>query len=744
VSAAPNPSGADQARRFFDVLPLEAPGELVIYTLPDRRPQWFESIPRAIEYALQAARDRDVYFTTSTHDRSRDPETKRGSIKSAAALLAVFADIDVAEGKHAATNYPSREKALGVIAGLALPPSAIVSTGGGYHVYWPLKEPFRIDTPADRETAERILKSWQHALRVKLGRLDDTADLARILRVPGTFNRKNGIAVPVELQTLTEARYNLDDFEPFLPTPIVVTPKRKLVNMAEQIPRGGHRNGLRDRAAKLAWVGIKPPTIVATLRALIDGGILEGGENPADPFTDENLAELAESAQKFSKTSTEPAAGEISLEEEERAAIQEEGAGADPDWPAPPKPEAFHGLAGDIVRTIAPHTEADDVAILGQFLVMFGNAVGGSPHVQVGADLHGTNLFIVLVGQTSRGRKGTSEGQARRILAGADASWAKERIVRGLSSGEGLIQEVRDPVLGEDGKLLLDDRGRPVDAGVPDRRLLVVESEFGSTLRVMRRDSNILSGVIRQAWDSGTLRTLTKRSPIRASGAHISIIGHVTKTELLKYMDGETDNGFANRFLWLRVRRSKLLPDGGTLTDAVISDLSRRVEAALDAARRITEVRRDQAAADLWRSVYPTLSSEHPGLFGAVTSRAEAQVIRLSLLYALLDGSATIREPHLKAALALWDYAAASARHIFGDLLGDPIADRLLRELRAVKPAGLSRTQITGEIFGKNYAARDVERALRDLESLQLAISRREPSRPGSKGGRPVEWWMAR
>ncbi|MGH9368310.1 MAG: DUF3987 domain-containing protein, partial [Thermoanaerobaculia bacterium] len=421
-------------------------------------------------------------------------------------------------------------------------------------------------------------------------------------------------------------------------------------------------------------------------------------------------------------------------EAREREAIAAEGSRAigpavgEP-WPVL-RDEALHGLAGDVVRTIDPHTEADPAAVLAHFLVMFGNAVGPTPHVRVGADLHRANLFAVAVGSTSRGRKGTSEGQARRLLSGADAEWAKSQIVHGLSTGEGLISTVRDEVPAGPGQAAVP---------APDRRLLVIEPEFASTLRVMRRDGNSLSGIIRQAWDSGDLRVMTRKDPIRSTGSHISIIGHVTGTELVRHMDStETDNGFANRFLWLKVKRSKELPDGGQLTDRDLFPLSERTAAALDSSRRgVPERRRSPEAAQLWREAYKTLSAEHPGLFGAVTSRAEAQVTRLSLVYALLDSSREIEVEHLKAALASWDYASTSASLIFGDLLGDPIADRILKELRASD--GLARTDISA-LFGRNISAAAIERALLTLADLKLARSERVAT---SGRGRPAERWLA-
>ena len=251
---------------------------------------------------------------------------------------------------------------------------------------------------------------------------------------------------------------------------------------------------------------------------------------------------------------------------------------ADLGWPEPPDKEAFYGLAGDFVRTIEPHSEADPVGLLGSFLVAFGNLVGRRAHAVAERDRHHTNLFVALVGETSKARKGSSWGQVRFGFETMDPEWS-ERILSGLSTGEGLIWQVRDAVERDEplrvkGKVT----GRQqvmVDAGIEDKRLLVVESELASALKVISREGNTLSAVIRDAWDRGELRTLTKNSPARATGAHISILAHITREELRRYLQAtEAANGFANRFLWLCVRRSKVLPEGGRLREVDFSSTS--------------------------------------------------------------------------------------------------------------------------------------------------------------------------
>jgi hypothetical protein len=404
---------------------------------------------------------------------------------------------------------------------------------------------------------------------------------------------------------------------------------------------------------------------------------------------------------------------------------------------------ALHGVIGDLVHGIEPHSEADPVALLIQALCAYGNALNRGPHFQTEADSHHMNLFAALVGETSKGRKGTSWGHIRRIFMDIDPDWTKTRVLNGLSSGEGLIWAVRDEISKDEA---LREKGRPtgeyqkvvVDRGVTDKRLLVLESEFASTLRVMSRDGNTLSAVIRQAWDSGDLRTMTKNAPAQATGAHVSIVVHITKDELCRLIEAnEASNGFCNRFLWLCVRRSKTLPEGGQFHESTVAPMIQHLNRAVQFGRGERQLVRDEATRSLWREVYPELSEGNPGLLGAVISRAEAQVMRVACLYALLDMSYVVRTEHLTAALALWEYCEASARYIFGHRLGDPIADELLAELRK-HPNGMTRTEIR-DCFWRNRKSHEIERALAAL--VRQGLARKEDDKKSS--GRPVERWFA-
>jgi hypothetical protein len=161
----------------------------------------------------------------------------------------------------------------------------------------------------------------------------------------------------------------------------------------------------------------------------------------------------------------------------------------------------------------------------------------------------------------------------------ADPRWVENRIVNGLSSGEGLISEVRDPVQVPD----KNGHMKTVDPGVEDKRLLVMEGEFALALKIMKREGNTLSPVMRNAWDGETLRTMVKHSPHRATDPHISVLGHITSAELARHLtETEMANGFANRILWALVRRSKSLPFGGEWHTVNLAPISREIVAALE------------------------------------------------------------------------------------------------------------------------------------------------------------------
>ncbi len=410
-------------------------------------------------------------------------------------------------------------------------------------------------------------------------------------------------------------------------------------------------------------------------------------------------------------------------------------------WPQPPDEPAYCGLAGKIVRLIEPASEADPAALLVQTLVAFGNAIGRGAHFVVESDRHFANEFAVLVGRSSKARKGTSWGRVSGLFRDVDPGWLSDRIQSGLSSGEGLIWSVRDPDgKRKRGKADDEDIAREdaeADAGATDKRLLVYEPEFANVLKQTERQGNTLSAALRQAWDGQALSTLTKNAPARSTDAHVSLIGHITTDELRRYLTvTETANGFGNRHLWLCADRSKLLPEGGQVDPTAWSQLAGELVEAVRFAQSAGVVARDDVARRLWCEVYADLSEGWPGLAGSLLGRGEAHVMRLAMIYALLDRSAVIRAEHLQAALALWRYVERSVCYIFGNSLGDPVADEVLRLLTTC-PGGLTRNELRDH-FGRHLKSDRFDIAMNLLLQHRLARFERQET-----AGRPAERWFA-
>lgn len=381
-------------------------------------------------------------------------------------------------------------------------------------------------------------------------------------------------------------------------------------------------------------------------------------------------------------------------------------------------PAALHGLAGKVVRTLAPETEADPAALLLGYLTMFGSAVGAGPHVRIGGDVHGARINAAIVGTTARARKGTAGSLIREVMVLADVGWSS-RIVGGFGSGEALVDAVRDAT---------DD-----DPGPGDHRLMVREPELARILHVVERDGSTLGMVAREAWDGTRLAVRSRKGTVVATNAHVSVLADITLEELRRCLSStQVANGFANRYLFGLVHRARKLPSGGRLDEQDFAHLGDVTAKAIDVARHIGRMRRTEAAERVWAAIYEEIPDDDTGLFGSIVARAEAHLLRLSVTYALLDGARDIDVVHLRAAAAVWDYCRASALRIFGQLTGNPTADRLYAALVDAGDEGLDGAS-QHAVFAGHVTAAKLSEARDLLVAKELAITVKQ-----STEGRPM------
>jgi hypothetical protein len=364
--------------------------------------------------------------------------------------------------------------------------------------------------------------------------------------------------------------------------------------------------------------------------------------------------------------------------------------------------EALYGIAGEIVRKIEPESEAHPAALLVQLLVGMGSIIGRDPYFLTEADKQRTNLFAVIVGESSSGGKGTSWGRIRSILEHVDPIWFGTRMLKGMGSGESIISFLKD-----------EEGGSPID-----KRLFVMEGEFAAVLQVMGRQSSILGSILRDAWDSADLQNHCKDQSIRASEPHASLLAHITPTELReKLTDNDAANGFLNRILLVHSVRTKSLPNGGNVLNW--DDEIATLQGIKAFAQGVGAIRRSPEANELWCSFYEELKGNIPsGLWGKAVTRGCAQVVRLSMIYALMDLSETVQAVHLRAAKAVWEYCNASARWALEENRLSPDALKLHTALCA---GAKNRTHIVTNVFNGKRNKSQIDAALKELaEEIEI------------------------
>jgi len=466
-----------------------------------------------------------------------------------------------------------------------------------------------------------------------------------------------------------------------------------------RIPAGSRNSELASLAGVMREAGMSEESMAAAL-------IAENRRRCDPPLDDDEVRKIAASYAKYP-------AGQPPI-------ILATGSGAtpvprlEPEWPEPLNAAAYHGPLGAMVRAVEEHTEADPVGILGTLLTDVACLLGDARTIHQGA-WHAPRLFTVLVGDTAFGRKGTATSLSRDILKLIEPDYYR-LLVAGLGSGEGLVNRLR--------RLKAD--------GGTERRALVMDSEFGRLLAVMGREGSTLSPILRDAWDGAPLgRTLARQDDL-IHEHHVCLMAHVTMRELRARLAGvERDNGFANRFLWLLVRRQRLVPFPQP-PERLVTGLWAPVARAIAQAQTPRSMSWTADAADAWEAFYAEQAEQrHAGMLAAIAARSEAQVTRLALTYALIDAADAIDVPHLEAAREVWRYAVDSARCIFGDSTGNRHADVLRSWLE--RGDEVTWTEAKREL-GLRTAAdiSEVVDVLLSLDLVELA------ERPHPTGGRAV------
>lgn len=245
-----------EARDFLRALFQDTELTHLIWTLPDKTSYWSTDIEKSVATIESLSETKDVYVGVGVAEKDLGPH-RRCKANEVAGIVGLWCDIDVADPVHSKQNLPpDEESAIALIDSMGLQPTVIVSSGHGIHAWWLFNEPWIFGSSEERQRAAKLVVSWIYTLKARAaekgwGGVDSVIDISRVLRVPGTMNRK----VPSDPKPVSctrfrpDVRYDPDDFTSYI-----------LESVAHQVEQGKY--ALKDAAkigALTIHAGLQPP-----------------------------------------------------------------------------------------------------------------------------------------------------------------------------------------------------------------------------------------------------------------------------------------------------------------------------------------------------------------------------------------------------------------------------------------------------------------------------------------------------
>jgi hypothetical protein len=405
---------------------------------------------------------------------------------------------------------------------------------------------------------------------------------------------------------------------------------------------------------------------------------------------------------------------------------------------------ALHGPIGRWVKLTLEHSEAHPAALLTQALTVFGNMIGArdygfeAPGFTAEGAHHTTALYTLIIGESAVAAKGDSLSQVMRFLSPLDPSWPYKS---GIQTGEAITKVLADDL--ETGEVATVRHGDQTDqvlhvrkGGQQDRRLCVIEDEFGRVLHVAKRPGATIKDLYKSMWDSGSAEHITAAEQRKVTDATLSFIGHVTPYELRNdTQDGDFLNGYMNRFLLIHSERTQTLLEAQGLPERKLASLREPLVWALVFAREDApyEYEFSREALELLIDIHHkwTQPLSDP-IVSAMRSRVRPNIKRMAMIYAVSLEHDEIEVSDLEAAEAVYQYHFDTTEYLFSQFIGNQNAEKLYQALIA-NSAGLTKTEVYNEVFKRGrHAKAQASEAIDILTSRGIAVLL-EIRHPGSR-----------
>ncbi len=388
--------------------------------------------------------------------------------------------------------------------------------------------------------------------------------------------------------------------------------------------------------------------------------------------------------------------------------------------------EASYGLAGRLALEVSPINGISKEAVLFQFLICLSTLCAQKFYYSIGGKKIHAADYLVLVGTTGSSKKGTSFSDVKWFFDQYYPEFTSSKLKTGVNSGEGLINCIRNKVVGTD----IDKRtGKEIEAikdeGALSKIVLFLETEFSRLLKAGKRDGSTVTEIYRNAWDGVPLEINTSQRSIRSTDYCVSLIAHITPKELKSLVsDIDSSNGYLNRFMFCFITGGVPKPFPESF-DRIEFTFTKELVALFNFINAIesAEIVLADNAKELYLEIYNEFYYRPEDKITELLSRNTQHLLKMAMLYAIIDQSQEIKIGHLKASKALIDYSSASIQELFGK---DSITKKEAKVLRFLSSQNgtAPRGKIQSDCFRNNSSKEEldsIQDSLIDKKLIQVS-----------------------
>lgn len=360
--------------------------------------------------------------------------------------------------------------------------------------------------------------------------------------------------------------------------------------------------------------------------------------------------------------------------------------------PAAVRPElnpiCYNNLFGEYALELRDRCEAetDPVAVMFQAFEIFGCMLDRNPYFITEEGPVYLNDYLMVVGTSGEGRKGTAWKHAKRLF---ELEQRYQDIIHGrVDSGEGLIKEL--------------DRRQAAEFGSDTASVLIQDSEAAGLLSKMKIENSTLSQNLIKGWDCSAMSIANSKDRLMVKKPYISLVGHIQPEVLKNRLDFQMlHSGLMNRIQFIFVERVRK----NMYAKPMDAEYMLRYQTVLDGlfkGKPSGEVKFDTDAQKVLSDYYN--SDGH-------LERDHVHVMKTGSRLAILDGRMNISRRDMEIALAMQQYVSECRLYLLGDWGPDAeVRDDAEKVIEYVADTNnATRTDISQKCFKGNRSSRELD-----------------------------------